>query len=110
MVRRAMIDGAAMRLRSAEVVIAPDTTGSVSLFGVAEPLELQTMPASAPVAMLADLAAAAGHRVGFLEMTPRVRSDAALAVTRRLLQARAAAGAEVPTRTANLLDVETQQS
>jgi 2-phospho-L-lactate guanylyltransferase (CobY/MobA/RfbA family) len=110
MVRRAMIDGAAMRLRSAEVVIAPDTTGSVSLFGVAEPLELQTMPASAPVAMLADLAAAAGHRVGFLEMIPRVRSDAALAVTRRLLQARAAAGAEVPTRTANLLDVETQQS
>jgi 2-phospho-L-lactate guanylyltransferase (CobY/MobA/RfbA family) len=110
LLRRATIDGAAMRLRSAEVVIAPDTTGMVSLFGVAEALELQTMTASAPVAVLAELAAAAGHAVAFLEMTPRVRTDAALEVTRRLLRARAAAGAQLPTRTAGLLGVGTQQS
>ena len=110
LLRRAVIDAAAMRLRSAEVVIAPDTTGRVGLFGVAEPLELRSLAAAAPTHALVELATAAGHTVAFLEMTPRVRSDAALALTRRLLQARAAAGAELPPRTTGLLDVGTQQS
>ena len=110
LLRRSVIDAAAMRLRSADVVIAPDTTGAVSLFGVAEPLELQSLTATAPVDALVTLATEAERAVAFLEMTPRVRSDAAVAVTRRLLRARAAAGTTLPARTAALLGVGTQQS
>ena len=110
LLRRSVIDAAAMRMRSADVVIAPDTTGGVSNLGLTAALPLQSLTRTTPAHAVVELAAAADQTVAFLEMTPRVRTDAALQVTVELLRARAAAGTELPRRTARLLGVGTQQS
>ena len=110
LVRRSVIDAAAMRMRSADVVIAPDTAGGVSNLGLTAALPLRSLTPTTPAYSVVELATEADQTVAFLEMTPRVRTDAALQVTVELLRARAAADAEVPRRTARLLGVGTQQS
>lgn len=101
---RTVLDGAAMKLRRSEVVVAPAPGGRVAYLGLAEPLEFAgpwTLPALPTVV---DRAVEAGYDVDFLPMHPRVDDQFGLATVVSLVRARRAAGRRVPEYTAAAID------
>lgn len=108
---RTDIDGAAMRLRRDEVVLASGGAGRVAYAGFAAPIDFADAFDAPALATLTDRSREAGHDVDFLASARVVRTGADLAEVLVDVRARERAGRAVPptftAATAELgLDVE----
>ncbi|MFW5949705.1 MAG: hypothetical protein ACOCSD_08925 [Halolamina sp.] len=103
-VTRSGIDGAAMKLRSNEVVLGPGTGGQVHYAGFTEPVDFADAMRPPVLNTLAELARGEGHDTGFLPTQPTVRAGDDLASVVAEIRARVAAERVVPTFTASLIE------
>lgn len=104
LVRRSVIDGAAMKLRSNEVVLGPTTAGGVHLAGFAEPIDFAGAFGPEELEVVTDRGRDADFDVEFLRHVPRVDTPAGLRSAVATIRARVAAGRVVPADTARLVD------
>ncbi len=93
---RAQIDGAAMKLRSCDVVVGPGTEGRVYYAAFGEPINFEDAYAAPAVRTLTDRALDAGLDVDFLELLPVVETERDLAATVALVRSRRRADRLVP--------------
>lgn len=93
---RTDIDGAAMKLRSSPVVLAPSPEGRVGYAAFAEPIDYADCYAPPAVETLTDRALDAGLGVEFLETKPFLATAADLASVLVAVRTRRKAGALVP--------------
>lgn len=103
MVRRATLDSAAMKSRSAPVVLGPTTDGRVYYAGFTEPIDFADAFAAPAVETLTDRAGAADLDVDFLDHQPIVETGRDLASLLPVLRSRVAAERVVPEHTATVL-------
>ncbi|MDS0284196.1 hypothetical protein [Haloarcula onubensis] len=101
---RQLIDSAAMKLRSAGVVLGPSTEGRVYYAGFAEPVDFEEAYATPTVETLTDRAMDADLGVDFLPTTPVVETPSDLRTVVPLLRARHRAERVVPPRTTTLIN------
>lgn len=101
---RTDIDGAAMKLRSSEVVLGPAPGGRLYYAGFAEPIDFTDAFAPPAMETLVERSLDAGLDVDFLERKPVVETGADLADALSLLGARQQAGRLVPTHLAEWID------
>jgi len=101
---RQLVDSAAMKLRSSEVVLGPATDGRVYYAGFAAPVDFADAYATPAVETLTDRALDEGFDVDFLPTTPLLETPADLRSVVPLLRARHRAGRVVPPRTTALLE------
>ena len=101
---RQLIDSAAMKLRSAGVVLGPSTDGRVYYAGFADPIDFEEAYATPAVQTLTDRAMDADLGVDFLPTTPVVETGADLKTVVPLLRARHRAERVVPPRTTTLVN------
>ncbi|MFB6105758.1 MAG: DUF2064 domain-containing protein [Halobacteriaceae archaeon] len=101
---RTAIDGAAMRLRRDEVVLAPGGDGRVAYAGFADPLDFTNAFDAPALTTLTDRGRAADHDVDFLASARVVRTGADLAEVLVEVRARERAGRAVPTAFAAAVD------
>jgi len=101
---RQLIDSAAMKLRSAEVVLGPATDGRVHYAGFAEAVDFEDAYATPAVETLTERAADADLAVDFLPTTPVVETPADLRTVVPLLRSRHRSERVVPPRTTTLLE------
>jgi len=101
---RQLIDSAAMKLRSSEVVLGPATDGRVYYAGFAEPVDFEDAYETPAVETLIDRASEAGLRADFLPTTPVIETPADLRTVVPLLRARHRSERVVPPRTTALLE------
>lgn len=97
---RTEVDGAAMKLRTAETVLGPTTDGGLYYAGFTEPVDFADALVPPAVETLTERAAAAELGTNLLEITPSVATPAGLALTVSLLRARSRGGLAVPSFTA----------
>ena len=97
------IDSAAMKLRSAGVVLGPATDGRVYYAGFAEPVDFEDAYATPTVETLTDRARDTDLGVDFLPTAPVVETPADLRTVVPLLRARHRADRVVPPRTTSLI-------
>lgn len=100
---RQQIDSAAMKLRSAEVVLGPAADGRVFYAGFAAPIDFEDAYDTPTVETLTDRADDADLGVDFLPTTPVVETPADLRTVVPLLRARNRADRVVPPRTTTLI-------
>lgn len=93
---RTAIDGAAMKLRSSEVVLGPATGGRVYYAGFKAPIDFTDAYARPALETLVDRSLDAGFDVDFLELQPVIETSADLAEAIVQLEARRRAGRIVP--------------
>ncbi|MFB6222419.1 MAG: hypothetical protein ABEH86_01930 [Haloarcula sp.] len=101
---RQLIDSAAMKLRSSDVVLGPAGDGRVYYAGFGEPIDFEDAFATPSVETIGQRAADAGLEVDFLPSTPVLETDADLRTIVPLLRARNRAERVVPPRTTTFLD------
>ncbi|MEF8829358.1 MAG: hypothetical protein V5A49_09995 [Haloarcula sp.] len=101
---RQLIDSAAMKLRSSDVVLGPAGGGRVYYAGFGEPIDFADSYATPTVETIGERAADAGLDVDFLPSAPVLETRADLKTTVPLLRARNRAGRAVPPRTTALLE------
>lgn len=101
---RASIGGAAMKLRSSDVVLGPAGGGRVYFAGFGEPVDFTDAFDPPAVETLAQQAHKADHSVDFLEMRPVVETGADLVTTLAQLRARKRAERIVPAHTAAVVE------
>lgn len=101
---RQLIDSAAMKLRTSDVVLGPAGDGRVYYAGFGEPVDFEDAYATPTVETLVDRAADAGLDADFLPSTAVVETPADLQTVVPLLRARERAGRVVPPRTTAYLD------
>jgi hypothetical protein len=99
---RTNVDGAAMKLRSSEVVLGPGPGGRVYFAGFGEPIDLRDHLGPPAIEGLAGLANA-DRAVDFIPMQPIVEDAKDLPSAVAYLRARVAAGRRVPERTASVV-------
>lgn len=104
LVRRSVIDGGAMKLRSNEVVLGPSTDGGVFFAGFTEPIDFAGAFGPGEVEVLTDRTRDADGDVEFLRHVPRVDTPTGLRSAVPTIRARVAAGRVVPPETATLVD------
>lgn len=101
---RTGLDGAAMKLRRSEVVVAPAPGGRVAYLGLTERLDLADLELPFELTAIVDRAIGSGYDVDFLPVHPRVDDEAGLETLTGLVAARRTARRRVPERTAAVLD------
>ena len=97
---RTMIDEAAMKLRTNDVVLGPTTEGRVYYAGFTEPIDFAEGFEGVELQRLADRAADADLSTAFLRSSPVIETGADLRTLLPELRARIAAERIVPERTA----------
>jgi len=97
---RTVVDGAAMKLRSATTVLGPTTTGGVYYAGFTDPVDFEDALSPPAVGTLTERTAAAEGETNFVEVLPSVVSAAGLALTTTLVRSRRRADRRVPPFTA----------
>lgn len=102
--RRSHVDGAAMKLRRADVVLAHGGDGRVAFAGFAAAPDFAGAYAAPSIATLAARARQTGLSVGFAETLQRVETGRDLATAVALVRARQRADAHVPERFAAFVD------
>ena len=100
---RVLVDGAAMKLRTNEVVVGPATEGRSYYAGFSEPVDFAESFAGLDLQRLTDRAADADLETEFLQLTPRVETGADLLSFVPLLRARVTAERIVPEYTAEFV-------
>ncbi|WP_262177889.1 hypothetical protein [Haloarcula laminariae] len=100
---RQLVDSAAMKLRSAGVVLGPSTEGRVYYAGFAEPVDFEGAYATPAVQTLTERATDADLGADFLPSAPVVETPADLRTVVPLLRARHRAERVVPPRTTALI-------
>ena len=100
---RKEIDGAAMKLRNNEAVIGPSEGGRVYYLGLTAPIDFEGAYTLPELETVANRAADAGHRVGFLPALTRVETGSDLISLVTTINARKTAGRIVPTFTAEFV-------
>lgn len=103
LVRRSMIDGGAMKLRSNGVVLGPTTGGGVYYAGFSEPIDFAGAFGPDELSVLTDRGRDGGSDVAFLRHVPRVDTLAGLRSAVPTIEARVRAERIVPTETAATL-------
>lgn len=93
---RTIIDSAAMKLRTNQVVLGPSTRGRTYYAGFSQPIDFEGGFDAPSVRTLTDRARDAGHEVEFVETLPSLETRADLLDTLPLLRARFAADRVVP--------------
>lgn len=101
---RQLVDSAAMKLRTSDVVLGPAGDGRVYYAGFGEPIDFENAYATPTVETLGERAADAGLGVDFLPSTPVVETRADLRSAVPLLRARNRAERAVPPRTTAFAD------
>lgn len=101
---RQHIDGAAMKLRSNDVVLGPSTDGRVSYAGFAEPIDFDAAFATPQIETLVQRATDAGLTTDFLPTIPILETERDFATVVPQVRARQRADRIVPARTAAVLD------
>lgn len=104
MLDRTDLDGAGMKLRRSEVVVAPATNGRVAYVGLTEPLDLEGLDWPFALEPLVERAAGQGLDVDFLELHPWVGDRHGLETVVPLIEARRRASRRVPEHTAAAID------
>lgn len=104
LIERTHVDNAAMKLRRAEVVLAPTPGGSVGYAGFAEPIDFEDAFAEPAVETLTDRGVDDGYDVDYLPMLPRVDTPDGLATLVSTIRARSRAERAVPPFTTGLVD------
>jgi 2-phospho-L-lactate guanylyltransferase (CobY/MobA/RfbA family) len=104
MLTRQLIDSAAMKLRSAGVVLGPSTEGRVYYAGFADPVDFEDAYETPAVETLTDRGVDADLNVDFLPSTPVVETPADLRTVVPLLRARHRGERVVPPRTTALIE------
>jgi Uncharacterized protein conserved in bacteria (DUF2064). len=97
---RTVIDGAAMKLRTNDVVVGPTAAGRVYYAGFTEPIDFAEVFEGVELQRLADRAADADLSTAFLGSSPVVETGGDLRTLIPQLRARIAAERIVPERTA----------
>ena len=100
---RLIVDSAAMKLRTNEVVVGPATEGRSYYAGFSEPIDFAESFAGVDLQRLTDRAADAGVETEFLQLTPRIETREGLLSFVPLLRARVAAERIVPEYTAEFV-------
>lgn len=103
LVRRSIIDGGAMKLRSNEVVLGPTTAGGVYFAGFTEPIDFGGAFGPSELGVVTDRGRDAGHDVEFLRHVPRVDTTAGLCSTVPTVRSRVRAERIVPAETATAI-------
>jgi len=101
---RQLVDSAAMKLRTSDVVLGPTGEGRVYYAGFGEPIDFEDAYATPTVETIGERAADAGLGVDFLPSTPVVETRADLLSAVPLLRARNRAERAVPPRTTAFVD------
>ena len=100
---RTMIDEAAMKLRTNDVVLGPTTEGRVYYAGFTEPIDFAESFEGIELQRLADRAADADLSTAFLRSSPVIETGADLRTLLPELRARVSAERIVPERTATFV-------
>ena len=100
---RTIIDGAAMKLRTNQVVIGPATEGRSYYAGFGESIDFAESFAGVDLQRLTDRAADAGLETEFLQLSPQIETRADLLSFVPLLRARVTAERIVPEYTAEFV-------
>jgi len=100
---RLLVDSAAMKLRTNQVVIGPATEGRSYYAGFSEPIDFTDSFAGIDLQRLSNRAADAGLETEFLQLTPRVETKEDLLSFVPLLRARVTAERIVPEYTAEFV-------
>lgn len=103
-VGRSVVDTAAMKLRSSEVVLGPAPGGRAYYAGFAEPIDFDDAFAAPALETLTHRGRDAGLDVDFLESHSPVRTAVDLATAVSTIRARRTAGRPVPARTAAVVE------
>jgi glycosyltransferase A (GT-A) superfamily protein (DUF2064 family) len=101
---RQTIDSAAMKLRSADVVLGPAPDGRVYYAGFAEPIDFEDAYATPTVETVTTRAMDAGLDVEFLPLAPIVETAADLRTVVSLLRSHQQSGHTVGPRTTTLIE------
>ncbi|MFQ3295191.1 MAG: glycosyltransferase A (GT-A) superfamily protein (DUF2064 family) [Natrialbaceae archaeon] len=104
LIGRTLVDAAAMKLRSNEVVLGPAGDGRVYYAGFSEPIDFEDAYEHPEIATLARRGRDAGLDVGFVEMLPMVETGADLRELVAIVEARGTAGSAVPEFTAAVIE------
>ncbi len=97
---RTVVDGAAMKLRSATTVLGPTTTGDVYYAGFTAPVDFEDALSEPAVETLTERTETADGETDFVDVLPSVATPAGLALTTALVRARRRADRRVPPFTA----------
>jgi len=101
---RALVDTAAMKLRSNQVVLGHGGEGRVYYAGFSEPIDFEDAYEPPAIGTLARRARDAGHAVEFVETLPTIETAAGLADLVAVIEARRTADRVVPDYTAATID------
>lgn len=101
---RQLIDSAAMKLRSSDVVLGPTIDGRVYYAGFGAPIDFEDTYATPSIETLAERSIANDLRVDFLPTAPVVETVEDLRTAVPLLRARRVTGRVVPPRTTTLIE------
>ncbi|MFT4890378.1 MAG: glycosyltransferase A (GT-A) superfamily protein (DUF2064 family) [Halobacteriales archaeon] len=101
---RTLVDSAAMKLRTNEVVLGPAGDGRVYYAGFSEPIDFEDAYVAPEIVTLSRRARDASHDVEFVAMLPRVETGADLRELVAIVEARQTGGRAVPEHTAGTID------
>lgn len=101
---RTHVDGAAMKLRTNEVVLGPASGGRVYFAGFTETIDFTNAYQTPAVETLSARAADAGHATEFLESLPMIETGEDLCTLCSLIRSRITAERVVPQYTATAID------
>lgn len=102
--RREHVGGAAMKLRTSDVVLGPAPDGRVYFAGFSEPIDFEDAYETPSIETLTGRGLTADLDVDFLRMTPLLEEPGDLATATSYLRARLRAGRNVPERTAAVIE------
>lgn len=101
---RAVVGGAAMKLRSSDIVLGPTTRGRVYFAGFGEPIDFEGAFEPPAIETLANRASQANLDVDFIETLPVVENGSDMVNSLANLRARRRAERAVPAHTVAVLD------
>lgn len=100
---RQLIDEAAMKLRTNEVVVGPSTAGRIYYLGVTEPIDFSDLFTGIVQQRVANRAADADHETGFLPLSSVVETGEDLLTVVPQIRSRVASERVVPEQTATFI-------
>ena len=101
---RTQIDSAAMKLRRSEAVVGPAEAGRIYYLGLSEPIDFEGAYQAPELESVTNHCVDAGHQVDFLPELPTVQTGSDLVSLITQLNARRAAGRQIPAFTAAFVD------
>lgn len=103
-IARTDLDGAAMKLRRSDAVVAPAPGDRFAYLGLSEPLGLAEQPLPPELTAVVDECVDAGHETDFLRMHPVVAHGADLVSLVAVVESRRTAGRWLPPFTTQAID------